>query len=151
MRILRFCGYMRKFSLQNLGRGILWHGKSEQSAKVFSVKIVFFTDLRKFSPSKVSHYVVTCPLQHTQHTHTHSARRCVLPLCGQNGLHAARHVDKAVATGRPSMTLFVRPLTSVLLIASRRASVTSLASLTQTNMEDQVWFREHGRSFLQFV
>ena len=54
-QILRFCGYMymRKFSLQNLGRGVLRHGKSEQS-----VKIVFFTNLRKFSPSKVSRYMV---------------------------------------------------------------------------------------------
>ena len=56
-QILRFCGYMQKFSPQNLGRGILWHGKSGQSAKVFSAKIVFFTNLQ-FSPSKVSHYTV---------------------------------------------------------------------------------------------
>ena len=51
-KILRFCGYTRMFSPQNLVRGILWHGKSEQSAKVFSAKIVFFTNPRKFSPSK---------------------------------------------------------------------------------------------------
>ena len=40
------------------GRGILWYGKSKQSAKVFSVKIVLFTDSRKFSSSKVSCYTV---------------------------------------------------------------------------------------------
>ena len=34
----------KKFSPQNLGCGILWHGKSEQSAKVFSTKIVFFNN-----------------------------------------------------------------------------------------------------------
>ena len=39
--ILRFCGYTRKFSPQTLGCGILWRGKSVQSANVFSVKIVF--------------------------------------------------------------------------------------------------------------
>jgi len=38
--------------------GIPWRGKSEQSAKVFSAKIVFFTNPRKFSPSKVSCYMV---------------------------------------------------------------------------------------------
>ena len=52
-QILRFCGKARKFSLQNLGCGILWHGTSEQSAK-----IIFFTNPRKFSPSKVSRYMV---------------------------------------------------------------------------------------------
>ena len=30
----------------------------EQSAKVFSVKIIFFTNLQKFSPLKVSRYMV---------------------------------------------------------------------------------------------
>ena len=39
-RILRFCGYTRKFFSRNLGRGVLWCCKSKQSAKVFSVKIV---------------------------------------------------------------------------------------------------------------
>ena len=34
-----FCGYTRKFSPRNLGRGVLWRGKSKQSAK-----IVFFTN-----------------------------------------------------------------------------------------------------------
>ena len=59
-RILRFCGYSRKFSPRNLGHEILWCGKSEQSAKVFSAKIVFFTNSQKFSPSKVSRYTVCC-------------------------------------------------------------------------------------------
>ena len=31
------------------GHGVLWHGTSEQSVKVFSAKIAFFTN----SPSKV--------------------------------------------------------------------------------------------------
>ena len=77
-RISRFCGYLRKFSLQNLGawhqlmrqkRAIcesflckIWgqnlHDKSKQSAKVFTMEIVFFTTSRKFSPSKFSRYTV---------------------------------------------------------------------------------------------
>ena len=57
LQISQFCGYSQKFSLRNLGHGILWHGTSEQPAKVFSVKIVFFTIPQKFSPSKVSHYI----------------------------------------------------------------------------------------------
>ena len=58
LKISRFCGYTRMFSPQNLGRDILWHGKSEQFAKFFSAKIIFFTNPRKFSPSKVSRYTV---------------------------------------------------------------------------------------------
>ena len=59
-QISAVCGYSRyaKVSPQNLGHGILWCGKSEQSAKVFSTKIIFFTNLRKFSPSKVFRYAV---------------------------------------------------------------------------------------------
>ena len=38
------------FSQRNLGAWRLWRGKSEQSAKVFSPKIIFFTNLRKCSP-----------------------------------------------------------------------------------------------------
>ena len=56
---LRFCGYLRKFSLQNLEVWHLWCCKSEQSVKVFFAKIIFFTNLRKFSPSKVSCYMVS--------------------------------------------------------------------------------------------
>ena len=33
-------------------------GTSEQSMKVFSTKILFFTSSQKFSPTKVSHYTV---------------------------------------------------------------------------------------------
>ena len=58
LRISRFCGYTQKFSPRNLGRGIVWHSKSDQSTKVFSTKNVFFTNSRKFSPSKVSRYTV---------------------------------------------------------------------------------------------
>jgi len=36
------------------------NGKSEQSVKVFSMKIVFFTNSRNFSPLKVSRYMVLC-------------------------------------------------------------------------------------------
>ena len=52
---------MRKFSPRNLGCGVLWHGKSKQSAKVFSAKIALLTNSRKFSPSKVSRYTVFTP------------------------------------------------------------------------------------------
>ena len=48
----------RKFSLRNLGHGVLWHGKSKQSMKVFSAKIALLTNSRKFSPSKLSYYTV---------------------------------------------------------------------------------------------
>ena len=51
-RISRFCGYMQKFSLQNLERGILWLCKSEQSAKVFPAKIVFSPIHESFLPRK---------------------------------------------------------------------------------------------------
>ena len=59
-RISWFCGYSWKFSPQNLGAWHLWRCKSEQSANVFSTKIIFFTNLQKFSPSKVSRYMVLC-------------------------------------------------------------------------------------------
>ena len=55
-QISQFCGYTRKFSPRNLGCGVLWHCKNEQSTKVFSAKIVFLPICEKFSPSKVSHY-----------------------------------------------------------------------------------------------
>ena len=42
----------------SLGAWRLWRGTSEQSVKVFSAKIVFFANSRKFSPSKVSRYTV---------------------------------------------------------------------------------------------
>jgi len=40
------------------GDGVHWWHTSEQSAEVFSMKIVFSTNSRKFSPSKVFHYVL---------------------------------------------------------------------------------------------
>ena len=40
------------FLRETWGCSILWHGKNKQSVKLFSVKIVFFTNSRKFSPSK---------------------------------------------------------------------------------------------------
>ena len=51
-RISQFCGYTRKFSLRNLGRGVLWRGKSEQSVKVFFAKIVFSPICESFLPRK---------------------------------------------------------------------------------------------------
>ena len=57
-RISWFCSYSQKLSPQNLKAWHLWHCKSEQSVKVFSAKIVFFTNLRKVSPSKVPCYTV---------------------------------------------------------------------------------------------
>jgi len=48
---------LRLFSLRNLGVWYLWRSKSEQS-EVFSAKNVFFTNLWKFSPLKVSCYAV---------------------------------------------------------------------------------------------
>ena len=52
----QFCGYSQKLSPQNLGCSVLWRGKSEQSMKVFSVKIVFFISSQKFSPSSFPLY-----------------------------------------------------------------------------------------------
>ena len=48
-RISWFCGYMQKFSPQNLERGIYWHGKSKQSVKA---KIVFSPIREIFLPQK---------------------------------------------------------------------------------------------------
>ena len=56
-----FCGFMAKresFLSEIWGRGVFWHGKSKQSAKVFSTKMVLFTNLREYSPSKVSRYTI---------------------------------------------------------------------------------------------
>ena len=56
-----FCGFMaeRKSFLREIwGRGVFQHGKSEQSAKVFSAEIILFTNLQEYSPSKVSRYTV---------------------------------------------------------------------------------------------
>ena len=38
------------------GRGVYWRGRRKQSAKVFSAKIIFFINPRKFSPLKVFRY-----------------------------------------------------------------------------------------------
>ena len=46
------------FLCEMWGHGILWCSKSEQSTKVFSANIIFFTNSWKFSPSKVSCYTV---------------------------------------------------------------------------------------------
>ena len=51
-RISRFCGYLWKFSLWNLGRGIDWCSKSEQSAKVFLTESYFSPICESFLPRK---------------------------------------------------------------------------------------------------
>ena len=57
-RISQFCSYTSKFSPRNLGHGVFWHSKNEQSAKVFSAKIVF-------SPNHESFSLESLPLYHT--------------------------------------------------------------------------------------
>ena len=49
--------FVKVFST-NVGGMVSIVGTSEQSAKVFSMKIVFSTNSHKFSPSKVFHYVL---------------------------------------------------------------------------------------------
>ena len=75
-----FCGCTQKFSLRNVGCGVLWCSKSEQSAKVFPMKI--FTNLQKFSPSKVSAiYMVqpTCSCKVSSLTPAHcELLRCMI-------------------------------------------------------------------------
>ena len=51
--------FVKSFLREICGRGILWRGRSEQSTKVFAAKVVFFTNLRKFSPLKVFCYTVS--------------------------------------------------------------------------------------------
>ena len=53
--ISRFCGYF----FVKFWDVVFWRGMSEQSMEVFSAKILFSTNLRKFSASKVSRYTVT--------------------------------------------------------------------------------------------
>ena len=53
-RISRFCGYTQKFSPRNLGRGVLWHCKPEQSGREsFLYENRIFTNSRKFLPRKI--------------------------------------------------------------------------------------------------
>ena len=65
-RISSFVAICESFLHEIWGRIIHWHGKSEQSTKVFSEKIIFFTNLRKFSPSKDSCYTVQSPVLQNQ-------------------------------------------------------------------------------------
>ena len=53
-----FVAIHESFLCKIWGCGVLWCGTSEQSVKVFSMKIIFFTNLRKFSPLRVSRYMV---------------------------------------------------------------------------------------------
>ena len=47
-RILRFVAIRESFLHEILGRGIIWSGKSKQSMKGFSAKIVFFINCESF-------------------------------------------------------------------------------------------------------
>ena len=63
LQISQFCSYtfMKVFSAK-FGAWHLLTQQSEKSAKVFSTKIVFSTNLQKFFfPSKVFHYTVVIP------------------------------------------------------------------------------------------
>ena len=63
-----FCGFVaihESFLYEIWGRGVLWRGKTEQSTKVFLAKVVYFTNLRKFTPLKVSRYTVYVELKAT--------------------------------------------------------------------------------------
>ena len=64
---------MRKFSPQNLGRGVLWRSKSEQSAKVLSVKIAFSPIRESFLPWKFTaiRYII-CVLNVPKHSQLHT-------------------------------------------------------------------------------
>ena len=53
-----FCVFAKVFSMKFGAYGILLHSKSKQYVKVFFAKIIFFTNSRKFSPSKVFHYML---------------------------------------------------------------------------------------------
>ena len=53
-----FVAVCESFLRKIWGHGVLWCGTNEQSAKIFSAKIIFFTNSQKFSPLKVSHYTV---------------------------------------------------------------------------------------------
>ena len=57
-RISRFCGCSRKFSLQNLGVWQLLARHKQAISESFLHENHIFTNSRKFSPSKVSHYTV---------------------------------------------------------------------------------------------
>ena len=48
-QISQFCGYTRKFSLQNLGRGVLWHCKASNPRK-FSPRKLYFHQFVKVFP-----------------------------------------------------------------------------------------------------
>ena len=69
--ISRFVAIRESFLREIWGRGVLWHGTSEQSTKVFSTKIVFFTNSWKFSASNVSCYMVS--FQHNAQHYCQSA------------------------------------------------------------------------------
>ena len=59
LQMSKFCGYSQMF-LQEIWGVTFFGGTNKQSAKVFFMKIVFSTKSQKFSPSKVSHYMVWC-------------------------------------------------------------------------------------------
>ena len=75
--------------------------KSKQSTKVFSVKFVFFTNSRKFSPSKVSRYKVYGKVYFAVTTRTVTFKICftMLPIVHLQtgmGLHLPSALHTAV-------------------------------------------------------
>ena len=60
-QISQFCGYSRKFSPQNWGCGTFGAAKVSNPRKFSPRKLYFSPIWRKFSPSKVSRYMVASP------------------------------------------------------------------------------------------
>ena len=56
-QISKFCGYLRKFSLRNWGQSIIWQHQ-RAIREIFSAENLFSTNSWKFSPTKVSRYMV---------------------------------------------------------------------------------------------
>ena len=65
--ILRFCGVCESFLHKICEHGVFWRGKSEQSVKVFSTKIVFSPICESFFPLKVSRYEIRLVLLSCAH------------------------------------------------------------------------------------
>ena len=65
-----FVGICESFLCEICWHGIRWRDKREQSANVFSTKIIFFTNSPKFSPLRVSRYTLG---QQSLDPNTHSS------------------------------------------------------------------------------
>ena len=63
----KFCGFVAISFLRKIwGHGVCWRCKSKQFVKVFSAKIVFFTNSQKIFPQKFSAIRYALPLLYTQ-------------------------------------------------------------------------------------